>query len=41
MAPLKVGTPRPFVRVTRQAGRKKERMEEPKSFVELEDITTS
>jgi hypothetical protein len=41
MAPLKVGTPSQFVRVTRQSGRKKERMEEPENFVELEDVTTS
>jgi hypothetical protein len=37
MAPLKVGAPSQFVRVTRKLGRK-EIMEEPKSFVELEDV---
>jgi hypothetical protein len=41
MAPPKVGAPSRFVRVTRQSGRKKERMEEPENFVELEDVTTS
>jgi hypothetical protein len=41
MAPPKVGAPDRFVRVTRQSGRKKERMEEPESFLELEDVTTS
>jgi hypothetical protein len=41
MEPLKVGAPRQFVRLTQKLGRKKERMERPKIFVELEDVTTS
>jgi hypothetical protein len=32
MAPPKVGAPGRFVRVTRQSGRKKERMAEPEEF---------
>jgi hypothetical protein len=41
MAPPKIGAVSIFVVVTRQSSRKKERMEEPKNFVELEDVTTS
>jgi hypothetical protein len=41
MASSKVGAPRRFVRVTRQTGRKKERMEELESFLEIEDVTMS
>jgi hypothetical protein len=41
MVPPKIGTPSQFVRVTQQSGRKKERMEEPDNFVELEDMKTS
>jgi hypothetical protein len=41
MAPLKVGTSNQFVRVTQHSGRKKERMEEPDNFVEIEDVMAS
>jgi hypothetical protein len=41
MEPSKVVSPGRFLRVTRQGGRKKERMEELENFVDMEEITTS
>jgi len=38
MEPPKVGAPNKIGWVTRKYGRKKEQMEEPEKFVELEDI---
>jgi hypothetical protein len=41
MTPLKVGTLGRYFGVTRQAGRRKERMIEPEDDVHLEEVTTS
>ena len=41
MEPPKVGGPRQFARVTRQVGKKKERIVELENIMEVENVTTN